>query len=330
MLITWSCPTDRDDNPIDSADELLTHLKTLRNVAAAVVSKELHESGKTHFHAYLHFKPKLNTRDARFFDFKGVHPNIAPGKDDQVAMIKYVIKHGDYVAWNVDVAAITTPVPLKANARAAAYTEALEVAANGDIAAARVVLQKADPVNWCKSHMAIKSALDNAYQDGVASRNPINIMTTRWTPLVTDINLNKMDDGEDYHRTYVLVGDAGIGKTQAAKYLLAQAGCKNIICSRTAEGLRNTIDTCDGFVFDELNANSADVRGGRWTRESQINLVDRVEVGAIPARYSDIVLKPHVIRVITTNMLSRALDVNDPAIARRIKVIDFAESRLYE
>jgi len=176
----------------------------------------------------------------------------------------------------------------------------------------------------------IQASLQTSFNEGKAESNPTIVLTTRWVTPYTTIDLNAKEDGEDWIRTVVLCGPPGIGKTQLAKLLLQNAGCKRIEVVRTAEMLRHCIDSIDGFVFDELNANAPDVRGGRWTRESQIALVDRQEEGSLPARYSDIQVKRHIIRIITTNELTRALNWNDGAIDRRIKVYQLGDVKLFE
>ena len=74
--LTYSCPTDLDDNPIESVYDLLQFLEEKNGHCQYVIAKEFHESGKKHYHAYANYDNKLDTIDPKFFDFKGVHPNI--------------------------------------------------------------------------------------------------------------------------------------------------------------------------------------------------------------------------------------------------------------
>lgn len=324
-MLTYSCPVDVLDNPIPSKELLLDFLKTIRNIKAAIVSKELHESGKVHYHAYCWFHPKLNSRDSKLFDFCNVHPNIGT-TENQRAMINYVCKHGDVVCHNIDPAEYLKKEKVK---RDKFYKDALQTAMEGDISAARKLLRENDTIRYCTSHSSIEAALRSAYSEGQQNLNPVLIEQGGWCTDAQNIDLKHKNDGERYFRTHVLVGDAGIGKTQLAKYLLHKAGCRRIAVVRSCEQLRPIIDDIDGFVFDELNVNAPDVKGGRWTRESQIALVDREEEGAIPCRYNDVVLKRHIVRIITTNMLSRAIDIQDAAIARRVQVHDLGATRLF-
>ena len=73
--LTYSCPKTADDNPITTHKELIEFLET-KGVCEYIVGKELHESGKVHWHAYVKYDHAIDSVDARLFDVKGVHPNI--------------------------------------------------------------------------------------------------------------------------------------------------------------------------------------------------------------------------------------------------------------
>lgn len=324
-MLTYSCPVHLEQNPIPSKEDLMSFLKELRNVEKCVVCREVHENGKYHFHAALTFNPKCSTRDVTFFDFSGVHPNIGT-RENWKAMVAYVTKDGDFVCHNFDPGNVTGR---RKESRDDIYKQALKLAFDGKLEDAKRLVRDSDPMRWCMNMSQISSALLASYHEGKAQSNPVVVLEDRWvTPLVT-IDLTARLEGEGWIRTHVLVGESGIGKTEFAKFLLRKAGCQRIEVVRSAEMLKTMIDSVDGFVFDELNCNAPDVRGGRWTRESQIALVDRNEEGALPARYSDVHLKRHIVRIVTTNSLHRALDWQDGAIARRITVHDLGNVRLF-
>ena len=50
---------------------------------------------KMHFHAYVIYDFKIETTNARYFDFKEVHPNIVKGKPG-VGFLDYTQKNGDF------------------------------------------------------------------------------------------------------------------------------------------------------------------------------------------------------------------------------------------
>lgn len=63
-----------------------------------VIGQELHADGGRHFHAVIGFTERFRSRNARAFDWLGIHPNIRsvwsmPGA------ITYCKKDGDFVEW---------------------------------------------------------------------------------------------------------------------------------------------------------------------------------------------------------------------------------------
>lgn len=66
-----------------------------------LVSQESHEDGGIHYHAYIQFNRKLNTRDPRLFDFEGNHPNIGAVRSIP-RTIKYCLKEDEDPMSNFD------------------------------------------------------------------------------------------------------------------------------------------------------------------------------------------------------------------------------------
>lgn len=92
--LTYSCPTDAENNPITSVEELKIQLESHGTLEKYIISEELHENGKRHYHAHLVYAEPINTVNERFFDFKDVHPNIIkPGK----GWPDYCAKHGEFI-----------------------------------------------------------------------------------------------------------------------------------------------------------------------------------------------------------------------------------------
>jgi len=92
--LTYSCPIEQDDNPIESKEKLLEFLIEKGGPCTYIVAAELHESGKTHYHAYVKYDAKLDTKCANFFDCESVHPNILnPGP----GWMAYCKKHKDFI-----------------------------------------------------------------------------------------------------------------------------------------------------------------------------------------------------------------------------------------
>ena len=91
--LTYSCPVNATENPIDSREELLAFLVDKFGTGEYVIATELHENGKKHYHVYIKFHTKVDSTSASLFDFKGVHPNIiTPGK----GWIDYCVKKDEF------------------------------------------------------------------------------------------------------------------------------------------------------------------------------------------------------------------------------------------
>ncbi len=63
-----------------SLDDVFNHLRRLREPEQPrylVVARERHGDGGFHFHAVIDFGKRFRSRDARVFDFDGIHPNIS-------------------------------------------------------------------------------------------------------------------------------------------------------------------------------------------------------------------------------------------------------------
>lgn len=75
-------------------EELMAHLLSL-GARAVTVGKELHEDGSPHFHALVEYGNKKNVRNALFFDFNGVHPNVQAAKSVPASRT-YCKKDGDF------------------------------------------------------------------------------------------------------------------------------------------------------------------------------------------------------------------------------------------
>lgn len=64
-----------------------------------VIAQEAHADGNPHMHCFLSFRDQVHTRDERYFDYEGRHPNIkTPNKLAAIeAVKKYCMKEGDYI-----------------------------------------------------------------------------------------------------------------------------------------------------------------------------------------------------------------------------------------
>lgn len=95
-----------------SKEELLEWIKTLENICCAVVCQEdHHETDGQHLHAWIKFNDTMRTRKwGTLFDWGDVHGNyerVTVNPKSIAHTVEYVMKDGNYVAWNCDVKALT-------------------------------------------------------------------------------------------------------------------------------------------------------------------------------------------------------------------------------
>jgi len=91
--MTYSCPTDKEDNPIQSHQQIIDFLQEKLYLPDYVVAKEHHADGKVHWHVFVKSQTKFESEDPKCFDILEVHPNIIrPGG----GWIKYCTKFPDW------------------------------------------------------------------------------------------------------------------------------------------------------------------------------------------------------------------------------------------
>jgi hypothetical protein len=284
-----------------------------------IISCEDHENGEPHYHVYLHLEKRLDTQDPLVFDQFGVHPNIQLIKKIP-AWIKYVTKDGDFVSGGEVRIPGESPVRKR---KQDYFKEALAMAAQGQLKEAYEHVKANESMRWCTQGAAITAALKAEAAAFRRVQAPPTIKETGWIPAVAEIDILAKREGEDYPRVHVLVGEAGIGKTEAAKYLLRKAGCQSILVVNRLDDLKK-LEHYDGFIWDEIDLQS----DGRH-REFQIGMCDMAEDRSFDSRYHNVEIPRGTRRVFTCNFLTRALDYRDSAIDRRVEIHDFFRDKLY-
>lgn len=330
VFLTYSCPQDLEENPITSKEDLASFLNTPA-VDGYAVSREQHENGKHHYHAFLRFKKTTNIRKATHFDFMGVHPNIALVKRTPWKVVSYVCKDGDYVIENLEepntrVERLATDKPNKKAKLDASYREALAIAATGDISSAETLIKEADPRTYTLSMANIKKTLETTAAQ--AKKEKITIHETNWTEKALSIEIETTKPGETYKRVTILVGPAGIGKTELALFLLKRHGCQKPVIVGSFEMLKDMTDY-DGVVFDECVTNSPMKGPFQLEIEQQINFVDRTHDRPMRIRYMELNLPAALPRILTTNTLSRCINAAHEGVARRINVVELGSEKLF-
>jgi len=112
----------------------------------------------------------------------------------------------------------------------------------------------------------------------------------------------------DWTLTYILCGNAGIGKTE-----FAVAHFNNpLLCTEIDQLLDYDPDEHDGIVFDDMDFKEI-------SRSTQIALVDQTMPRAIRCRYRSPVIPRGTKKIFTCN--SWPMDIDDPAIRRRVSLV---------
>lgn len=92
--LTYSCPKNLSANPLDF--EYIKNMLEDIGKCKYVISEEKHEDGKLHYHIWIEYKKKIDTKNERFFDLKDVHPKIEKLKDEE-HWCDYIRKYDNYI-----------------------------------------------------------------------------------------------------------------------------------------------------------------------------------------------------------------------------------------
>lgn len=107
----------------------------------------------------------------------------------------------------------------------------------------------------------------------------------------------------------IFCGPTGIGKTE-----FALAHFENPLLVRHVDDLKR-LNGHDGIIFDDMSFL-------QWPDTSQIHLCDWTRGSSINCRYANAYIPAKVPRIFTTNdPEGRCLNLDNPAIARRVRVI---------
>jgi len=112
---------------------------------------------------------------------------------------------------------------------------------------------------------------------------------------------------EDWKTSYIIWGDAGIGKTEFAK-----AHFKNPLFVCNMDDLKDFSEDHDGIIFDDMDFKHI-------PREAQIHILDVDNPRTIKCRYENAVIPAGTKKIFTTNVAGGWIfDLNDAAVLRRV------------
>jgi hypothetical protein len=286
--LTYSCPTDKSENPIVDHKELITFLATKGSIKKYTTGRELHEkdeaAGKIHWHVFVVYDDEINTKNCRFFDFKGVHPNILKGKPGK-GWEAYCVKHADFVSnyWKVDVFQT--------------------VWAKRTWAEARDMLKESVPKFLLQHGHTAERNFKRFKSD--AKRGP----TIYYGPYRKE--LYEICKQHDWTKTMVIKGPPGYNKTQFLKYWCASYFYAKGKC---LDKLRE----CEDADYEYLILDDASKMLNEMDSDDQNSVLDVENGGDVNAKYRDVCLPPSR-RVIVANRPIEWKVQAAPELKRRFK-----------
>jgi len=259
--LTYSCPTP-GPNPIGGNEELREFFATLCTSFDYIIGRETHPSnGEIHYHAYLKSCVAFETSNSRYFDFKGVHPNILPGSPG-AGWLAYCCKDKEFI----------TNFYQKS-----AWSEALALPS---AAAALEHLWQREPKTMLLQGHQVELNMVKRFKVEYVHAQYTGPYPVCFYPRVWDMSRHSL----------LILGPPGIGKTQFARYLLGDC---DYIKGTYETGLK-MISFTKPIVFDEINMLHRDP-------ELSKELTDVENGGTIPCRYKDVIIPPGVPRIFVNN-----------------------------
>ena len=252
-----------------------------------IIAKEKHEDGNTHIHAYIEFTKKLQIYKENHFDIQERHPNIQAARNIQ-ATINYVKKEKNFKEYGFE----------------DNKTEELNLF---ELAKSS---KSEDFYETCR-----KRKIPFAYADHAWKKNASTLTLNSSEPpgkICKQLDKIKLEDIDQPHKSLIIVGDSGIGKTTWAK----REAPKPALFVTHMDSLK-LFDTNEhkSIIFDDMSFI-------HLPREAQIHLLDRDDVRSIHVRYGTATIPAGTVKIFTTN--NPEIFLNDPAIIRRINKHLFA------
>lgn len=183
-----------------------------------IVAQERHQDGGIHFHCYIKYETKLESRNARIFDILGIHPNICKGSVTR-GWADYVAKDGDYITNFYKPSDYHHALSLETPDQAIAYL-------------------------WAKKPRDMLLHGDNI-ERGVRKRLKVDRSVSYYGPYAFQLDW-------DYQcQSLIIEGPPGLGKTQFVKYYCKHNFGSYLYCSGSLRNLRNYAGQ-EAIIFDDL------------------------------------------------------------------------------
>lgn len=280
----------RVDISLCNSTELSKFLCTVHDkggIQYIVVSKESHKDGNIHFHAGIKLKSAFRTRDDRFWDWNGIHPNVQSARQF-TQWVKYVKKDGDFIEEGFLVENKPGPKEIIEMAKSMDKLEFLAYMSVNKFQYATSIWEMAHPdlTHTITSEMVLNT-LDRC--------NPVVIkafVSNRW----------------DESKVLILWGDTGLGKTSMAKILVPKPA---LMVSHLDDLKKFRSGYHMGIIFDDVSIK-------HLPETSQIHLLDNFDTRSIHVRYGTVTIPKNTPKIFTCNEFPVS---KIPAIERRIQNI---------
>jgi len=248
------------------------------------VARESHKDGSIHYHVGYELSKPLRTRDERFWDLDGVHPNVQPARQFR-AWIKYIRKDGDYLEEGF------------LNENKPGPEQIIEQASQMD---------RLEFLAWMSANkfQYASTIWEMAHPDLTHTIMPDDIIGT----------LDRVDPSIIRHfitmtweqsKVLILWGETGLGKTSMAKILVPKPA---LMVSHLDDLKKFRSGYHKGIIFDDVSIRHIPETG-------QIHLLDYNDTRSIHVRYGTVLIPKNTPKIFTCN----EFPVSDiPAIQRRI------------
>lgn len=272
-----------------------TFVNEFPGISSYRICEEKHEDGGKHYHVFVVFENTIRSKNKRYFDLNGHHPNITIPRNKN-AVLQYIKKEGNYVEHNLE----------------------------SFIDKKRKLLQLIDEG---KAEEAIKCYRNDRPYDFYKHRDAIIQNIKNDIPLepIPGYNLDSFNHLAtriewDENKTLIITGPAGIGKSQLARALAKG----NYILVHELENIRQLQNKETTLIFD-------DFRFLKYDRDTILKILETRDPITLPARYVHMTIPRKTKRIITDNAtnLFELFGFDDGALHERIQHEDI-QGKLFD
>lgn len=265
--------------------DIVNHLQSLKQLDWVRVCKESHQDGEPHHHAVGKFKGRYQSRNARYFDVRGKHPNIQSIRSIKRA-IEYVSKDGEFHDVGTVPDGSGEDIDWMEAARNSSESEFYKLA-----------LQKRLPFMYAKKFWDL------------GSKTKTSEIPANYEPDLTRECFELLVHVPSTTQSTVVVGPTGCGKSSWAK----RVANKPALWVRHMDVLRSFRPGYHmSIIFDDMSF-------AHMPREAQIHIVDQSDEAHIHCRYGYAIIPANTQKIFTANAFPFT---NDPAIERRLYQIN--------